>query len=55
MTLISPQSIGTYPTFESKASTINRLYGSAYSSGDLKINADTVDFTFKKTFNIGTI
>ena len=53
-TLISPQSIGSFYNFQNVANTISKLVGTSYNSGSESLSG-TVDFTFTKTFNIGTV
>ena len=53
-TVISPQSIGSFTGFQNIANSVSKLYASTTNLGSGSLTG-TVDFTFTKTFSIGTV
>lgn len=53
-TVISPQSIGSFAGFQNIANSVSKLYASTTNLGSNSLTG-TVDFTFTKTFSIGTV
>lgn len=53
-TVISPQSIGSFYGFQNVANSVSKLYASTTNTGSESLTG-TVNFTFTKTFSIGTV